>query len=200
MDVVATFVQIGFRSLFLLFPVAVAGLAYRRLALSRSANAWVYAGVALFATLTAVALLPWAVGTGVLGGLTAIAALFCPPLWVGVVLLCDSAQIPNAYESFEDDEFDLPQPVFRSRKNSAAQTDPLMLERPEWPGAPEAMFMRNRPEHSAPPECKDPLPSVRNVLSIVREMRGNPTSEARRPRLLPPPGPTATLRDMPFIR
>ena len=200
MDVVTTIIQIGIRSLFVLSPVAVAGLAYRRLALSRSGNAWIYACIALTATLTAIALLPWAVGVGQISWLPALLSLLCPFVWVGVVLICDAAQGTKNYDSFENDQTETPGAVFMRHIHAPKTHDPLMLERPEWPDAPEAVFIRRETPQTKIIVPTDPVPSVRDVISIVREMRGNASSEPRRPRLLPPPGGSLSLKDMPFIR
>ena len=62
MDVLSPLFHMVLRSLVVLFPLTVGWLAFRRLALSKSANAWIYAVICLFAAVTAAGVLPWTLG------------------------------------------------------------------------------------------------------------------------------------------
>jgi len=60
MELLGLLYQIVIRSFFLMLPLGVAFLAFRRLSLSQTSNAWLYAVAGLFAAFTAAGLLPWA--------------------------------------------------------------------------------------------------------------------------------------------
>lgn len=201
MDVLSPFLLLLFRSLVILLQITIGWLAFRRLAMSKSDNAWIYGATCLFAAVTTAGLLPWALGLTAANWVFFILAAICPAVWVGVVALCDYSR-RTAYG---------PDPVasvvlsFRSLQKSAPTQPPpptLVLERPDWPEAPKPVFRHADPEEAeAEPEIVAPKESRvsaarRSLMSIAREMRGNNSSEARRPKLLPSPDPD----DLPFIK
>ena len=200
---VAAVVQIFVRSFLLLIPISVAALACRRLWLSRSENAWLYAGMTLLGTVAAVGLVPWAIGFGSVSATIVFLALLSPVFWLGTVLLCDDPASSSAYDEVEEV---VELPVFQSRK---AKPGPLVLEGADWPDMPKAQFNRafradtiEAKIHEGEAEKALPVISknTRALISIVRDMRANPNSESRRPKLLPPPKNRASLSEMPFIR
>ena len=95
MNVFGPLLLVALKSLVVLFPLTVGWLAFRRLALSQSSNAWIYAAMCLFAAVTSAGILPWTLGlTGISWPLLAL-ALVCPALWVGVILVCDVSRRPR---------------------------------------------------------------------------------------------------------
>ena len=123
-----------------------------------------------------------------------------PVFWMGVVLLCDVPGVRNSYEEMADDDA---LPIFQTRHN---KPQPLVLEGADWPDMPKAQFVRQASEDANEDASKSELTvdgvsnQVQGLLSVVRNMRANPNSEARRPKLLPPPRNRASLCEMPFIR
>lgn len=184
MDVLSPLFLLLFRSLVVMLPLTVGWLAFRRLARSESRNAWLYAVTCLLSAATTAGLVPWALGISRVNGLFLVLAVFSPAIWVAVVTLCDVARRSRPY-----DPDIIVDAVLKFR--SQQKPTPLVLENPDWPGTPMPVF-----RHSAPANTDAPLPAVRSVLSVAREMRGNRTSDARRPRLLPPPD----VSDLPFLR
>lgn len=184
MDVLSQLLLLLFRSLVVILPLTVGWLAFRRLALSASPNAWLYAVTCLFATATTAGLLPWALGVSRVNGLFFVFSVFAPAIWVGVVMLCDIKRQNRPYERDL-----LVETVLKLRPD--AKPTPLVLENPDIPGTPVPIFRHNVPAPAAAPQETD-----RDVLSVAREMRGNSSSDARRPRLLPPPD----IGELPFLR
>lgn len=199
---VAAVAQIVFRSFLLLLPVAVAALACRRLVLSRSENAWIYAAMTLLAGVAAIGLVPWTIGMGAAKPMILGMALVSPVFWLGVVLLCDVPGGHNSYDELADDDA---HPIFQTHHS---KLEPLVLESPNWPDMPKAQFVRQsiadvRPANNNSKKeavAENTSTQVQGLLSVVRNMRSNPNSEARRPKLLPPPRNRASLSEMPFIR
>lgn len=197
MDVLGPLFQLLFRSLVTLIPLTVGWLAFRRLALSRTGNAWIYAATCLFATVTTAGLLPWTLGLARVGWLFLVLAAFCPAIWIGVIGVCDMSRRKDHYG---------PDPLMDKvlKFKARPQRKPLVLENPDWPGTPMPIFRHSRPDtgHNAlekaspTPRLTDKKPTPRTLMTIAREMRGNNTSDARRPKLLPPP----ELASLPFIR
>jgi hypothetical protein len=198
MDAVTLLAQFLAKTLFLAIPFGVAWLAFRRLALSETSNAWIYAGTGLFAAFTAAGLAPWAFGMGSVGWLYFIFAALCPILWLGVVVICGLGH-PPTYDTPQDDiaedwiaPFRIPTPL----------SPTLILERPEWPDAPSPTF-RHHDAVTKPANENVPLATAEpdnRMLEIARNMRGNATSAARRLRpLLPPPDAMSELRSLPFL-
>ncbi len=188
MDILSQFFALIFRGFMILLPLTTGWLALRRLILSRSSNAWVYAFACLFAVATTIGLVPWSLGIAQTSWIFLFLAAFCPTVWLGVIMLCDGASL-SRYEAAEDNTA-----TFRSRQAAP----PLILENPDWPGDPMPVF-RHRSKAAqneadgtpnAPPE-----PEVRSILAVARDMRGNKTSQSRRPKLLPPPDNV----DLPFL-
>ena len=202
MDALTFLLQILFRSLILLLPITVAMLAFRRLALSQSSNAWLYAATAMVACVTAAGLAPWAIiGTNAVW-IFFVLAVFCPALWLGVVIICDQDRLQGYDASSEE-------------AGPPRKLSPLVLEGPVWPDAPTPVF-RHRGAEQEEPRTSNVFSSVRGaardkaseqaqtVLEIARAMRGNVSSQHRRePRRLPPPTPRERgerLENLPFLR
>lgn len=185
MNFVSLLLLLVVRSFLLVIPIAVAWLAIRRLILSETQNAWLYAAVGLLSVFTAFGLLPWAVGLGQVNWLFFVIAAFLPALWMGILVICTPFSrapydAPDYFDAHEDSE----------------DPAPLVLEKPEWPDAPVATFKHRAPQtNKAEPEDNAP----RSVLAVARDMRGRRTSEPRRgPALLPPPN--SPVPDLPFVR
>jgi len=191
MDVLSQLFSLLFRSLVVLLPLTTAWLALRRLVLSRSSNAWIYATTSLFAAATVAGILPWSLGIAQTSWIFFIFAAFCPAIWIGVIMLCDGPRISN-YES-DDLLAEMPDAAttFKSRQPIA----PLVLENPDWPDEPVAVFRHRASAAPAPTVGQPQDPPRRSLVAIAREMRGNVNSEARRPKLLPPP----ELDELPFL-
>lgn len=204
MDALTLVFQLLLRSAILLLPVAVAMLAFRRLAMSESANAWLYAGMAMIACITAAGLAPWAVGSATGHWIFFLLAPLCPALWLGVVIICDLER-SHLYDSAPS------APRHDTRRTT------LILENPEWPQAPVPVFRHRGGEprkHSEQTPVfvassrsshgniqPEPAPTV---LDIARSMRGNVSSQHRRePRQLPAPGAPGTAQiaeNLPFLK
>ena len=182
------FALIVLRACILALPVAVGLLAIRRLLLSETLNAWVYALVVGFAAFSVAGLLPWALGFGEIPAFFVGTALLAPILWLSTVVICglgrqnryDLPPADDALSALADT------PPSRPRPAPLLLTDPIQPE-------PVPVF-RHRPIPRF-----DPLPPQQSVMDVARAMRGRATSEARRVRkLLPPPAPGPA--DLPFLR
>ncbi len=187
MDVLSPLLELLFRALVVVLPLTVTFLSFRRLLLSQSSNAWIYAATCLFTSVTTIGLLPWTLGFAEASSLFFLFSAISPLVWMSVIMLCDPISLTSNYDR-EDDALDVDtpeEPVIPLRKR------PLVLEKPDWPEAPVAVF-----RHAAS-DTADPTPSAakmaddtsagRALLSIARGMRGNETSDARRPKMLPAP-------------
>lgn len=216
MDSVALLIQLLAKTLFLAMPFGVTWLAFRRLALSESANSWLYAGCGLFAAFTTAGLAPWAFGLTDVSWIFFLFAALCPPIWLVVVLICGFGRSEN-YDASEDDITDH---VVAFSPNKR-RPPPLILEHPEWPDAPKPIF-RHTPdapianENAAIGDAPDaavfgntlraivPVPDTavpRSLLSIARDMRRNEDSRKhRKPLLLPPPLEAGDLPHLPFLK
>ncbi len=197
MDVVGLLTQMIFKSILVILPFTIAWLAFRRLVMSRSVNAWLYGLCGLFAATTGAGLLPWALGLAGAPWLLFIFAAFSPALWLGIVLICDAQRVSRY--TVEDEE--APLPTFQSMRNRRdANSPPLVLENPDWPGAPIPVFRHSRPANDhAPGSALSAAATKRTLLSIAREMRGKDSSDDRRPKLLPPPA-ASELTQLPFLK
>ncbi|MGI9389230.1 MAG: hypothetical protein ACR2O1_04155 [Boseongicola sp.] len=205
MDALTLIVQLVARTFFLAIPFGVAWLAFRRLALSETSNAWIYALTGLFAAFTAAGLAPWALGLGAVGWLYFVFAALCPVVWVSVVTICSIGR-PPSYESSLDDE---PEDRVAPLRATAPKSRPLILEGPQWPDAPKPTF-RHRDDAVSPANENLPMDdaepdrgisSDRCVLDVARNMRGNTTSAARRFKpLLPAPDAMSELKKLPFLK
>lgn len=197
MGVFGILFQLLYKSFIVLLPFSVAWLAFRRLTISKSGNAWIYALTCLLAVVTTAGLLPWALGLAQTPWIFFVLAAFCPAIWLAVVTVCelsrraDSGQYRAAEEAV----------VFTSRQRAA----PLVLENPDLPDAPIPVFRHRSVVTGDVSYTPEPMPPVklppaagpqqtasedakpRSVLNIAREMRGRDSSDERRPRLLPSP-------------
>ncbi len=198
MDILSPLLQLLFRALFVLLPLTVSWLAFRRLMRSRSANAWIYAASCLFTSVTAAGLLPWTLGVGSASWHLFMFSAISPAIWMGVVMICDPVKQPSNYDSDAPDNVMIAQTFTLPIRTKIKATRPLVLEQPDWPGAPTPVF-RHKPKaaNAAKPPAKAPEPKSKLLLSVARGMRGNDTSEPRRPRLLP--APDRYGNDLPFL-
>lgn len=165
----------------ILFPLTVGWLAFRRLALSKSSNAWIYAAICLLSAIAMAGVLPWGLGmTGLNLSLLAL-ALACPALWIATLFIVDMKRV-SRYG---------PDPLFSTARavaeRAAPKLAPLVLGEADRARAPAPMF-RHRPK-CTDPEHKTPARSTATttLLQLARDIRGNATSERRRPKLLAPP-------------
>ena len=195
MDVLGPLFQLLFRVLFVVLPLTMGWLAFRRLMLSRSANAWNYATTCLFMAVLAAGLLPWMLGLGSANWLFFMFSATSPVIWMGVVMICDPVNQPSAYDPEVSDEAEAV-PVFAPRLNTAQPERPLVLEKPDWPDAPTPVFRHKMAAPDMATAGADQAAS-RSLLAVAKGMRGNINSENRRPRLLPAPDHYGT--DLPFL-
>ena len=207
MDVLTLLVQLISKTVFMAVPFGVAWLAFRRLALSETSNAWIYAGVGLFAAFTAAGLAPWALGAGPVGWFYFVFAAFCPLIWVSVVVVCGIGR-PPAYDAPQDETTE---DKIAPLRLTTPTSPPLILESPEWPDAPEPTFRHydailspaneNLPMIDADSETEAKANRDKSLLEIARDMRGNATSAGRRLRpLLPAPDAMSDLQKFPFLK
>lgn len=189
MDVLSPLFQLLFRALVVVLPLTIGWLAFRRLMLSRSANAWIYATTCLLTAVTTAGLLPWTLGLAGGNWLFFLLSAMSPPIWMGVIMICDPISQPSVYDTKADP---------REETAKVHRLRPLVLEKPDWPEAPVPVFRHMKPAANTP---NSPSPgkesAAKTLLSVARDMRGNSTSDSRRPRLLPPP--ERVLRDLPFL-
>ncbi|MEM6385650.1 MAG: hypothetical protein AAF718_05375 [Pseudomonadota bacterium] len=189
MDVVSPFFHLVVKSLVVLFPLTVGWLAFRRLALSKSANAWIYAGVCLFSAVTAAGILPWGLGLTSLNWVLLFLALFCPVIWIAAVFVCDMSRVSHYH----------PDPLFTTARTVAHKTapklSPLILGKPE-PEEKQILVFRHRPKPKLEPVRPSRSKATKTILKLARDIRGNASSERRRTKLLPAPKTNA----LPFIR
>lgn len=207
MDVLSLLFELVLRSLFLLMPMAVAGLALRRLLRSQSANAWLYGAVCLFTAVAAAAMVPWTLGLADAAWPAFAAALISPGLWVGVLMICDPSRDTAHYDKdLTDDPWTPPDfgTLHLTQAIEAARAAPG-VPAPD-PDPDRVPIFRHRPPanlETAPPvplqrTGQQAAPDDRSLMSVARDMRGGHSSERRRPLLLPPPDAVGT--DLPFLR
>jgi len=201
MDAAALLLNLVAKTFFLGLPLGVAWLAFRRLVLSDTVNAWIYAGAGLFAAFTAAGLAPWALGFQPIGWIFLIFAFLCPPLWLATVVLCGFGRV-SGYDAVASDIEVLPLPPAPAPIVRPAL---LVLEQPIWPTLEKPVFRTHRTilrdaRKMASERIKaDHLD--RSVLEVARGMRGNPnTSKRRMPPLLPPPHAMSELPNLPFLQ
>ena len=185
MDVLSPLLEYLLRSALVLLPLTVGWLAFRRLALSKSANAWIYAVTCLLAAVTTAGTLPWALGLTAANWIFLALALFSPAVWFGVLMMCDVPR-RSVYG---------PDPVAGTILGlmPARKPEPLVLDEPveETP-----VFRHSKPQSNIPMATSKPAPTTRTLMTIARDIRGGRTSERRRPKLLPKPD---TGGDYPFL-
>lgn len=177
---------------FLALPLSVASLAFRRLLISQTSNAWLYGSVMLFAIVTTLGMLPWVAGIAAPAAVFLIFAALSPMAWIGVLMLCGS----RGYRMDNNDMVD-----------EANVPDPLLLTDPVGTAVPTFRHSRPQSTIAGEPEVATDdsatLPAAetgpRSLLTIAREMRGGARSSTlpASPPLLPPPSPEA--QDLPFI-
>lgn len=205
------------KSLLLIVVLAVFWLAVRRLLLSRSANAWLYAATSIFSLMTLLGLLPWALGIGTTHPVFFVFAAMTPTVWYGVVTMCNATR-PMRYDS----ELERTILRFLSLARVPRFTEPLVLVDPKWPEAPMPVFRHTAPEipdtNVSRPVAKAAVAergqkaapvgetrrsrvseATRSLLGVARGMRRNESSEIRRIKLLPPPMRTED-RSIPFLK
>lgn len=188
MDVLSPLFHLVLRSLVVLFPLTVGWLAFRRLALSKSANAWIYAVICLFASVTAAGVLPWTLGLTAINWPMTGLALICPAIWVGAILFCDIARVQR-YGA--DPLLTLARSAFGERPE---QADPLLL-RPS--DAAKPVFRHVPRKQTRPAKSKGARSAkAQTILRLARDIRGHPTSDRHRRKLLPPP----EKAELPFLR
>lgn len=181
------FVTLILRAAIVAVPVAIGLLALRRLFLSETLNAWVYALMVGYSAFSVTGLLPWALGFTGISPVFVLAALAAAPIWIAIVVVCGLGR---------RDHYDLDDLI---EVDETESPNPLVLTNPILPPAadiadPVPVFRHHRRIESAPKSNADA-----GVLSVARAMRGRASSEARRVRkLLPPPSPEAP--DLPFLR
>lgn len=205
MDALSFLLQLSFRSFVVLLPVVVGGLAFRRVTMSKSSNAWIYAVTCLFAAVTTAGLLPWAVGLSASNWVFFVLAAFCPAVWFVVTTICDVSR-SGSYETEIDD---VSKVLFKASRKAVAA--PLLLENPVLDLPVPFFSSRSAANTDAPAPSQPILPDVqtppapddvpkpigeKSVLEVAREMRRNKTSEDRRPKLLPAP----SINELPFIK
>lgn len=186
MDVLSPLLHLVLRSLVVLFPLTVGWLAFRRLALSKSANAWIYAVICLFASVTAAGVLPWTLGLTAINWPLTILALTCPAIWVGAILFCDITRVKRYGAD----------PLLALARSALGEAEPgpLVLKPSD---AAEPVFRhvaRSDPRPSKPKAVRSA--KTQTILKLARDIRGHPTSDRHRRKLLPPP----EKAELPFLR
>lgn len=195
MDVLGLLLQLIFRAIVVVLPLTVAWLAFRRLMLSQTANAWVYATVCLFAAVTSAGLIPWTLGLGSGNWLIFLFSAISPAVWMTVIMIYDPDRHRTHYEFSSDTDPDVT--FISAPKKAAANSDlgarpqstrPLILEEPDWPEAPVPIFRHVAKTANTGVAARHKIEdTAETLLSIARDMRGNSNSDSRRPRLLPKP-------------
>ena len=181
MDVLSPLMHVVLKSLVVLFPLTVGWLAFRRLAISKSSNAWIYAVICLFAAVTAAGVLPWTLGLTGLNWVLVLMALISPVLWLGIILICD---VSRSHRYGGDPLIEAARSVVQ---RPAQKLTPLVLDDPVLPEAPKPVFRHRAPAPAPVEKPREVSPATRTLLSLARDIRGNPSSDRRRPKLLPPP-------------
>lgn len=190
MDVLNPLLHLAVKSLVILFPLTVGWLAFRRLALSKSANAWVYAGACLFSAIAAASILPWGLGLTPLNWGLLFLALLSPVVWIATIFVCDMTRIGRYGED----------PIVQTARSLGSRATPklatLILQEEQRAEPVMPVF-----KHRERPEPQKPSPPQRSaatttLLNLARDIRGNTSSERRRPKLLPPP----ERAEFPFLR
>ncbi len=204
MDILSLLLQLIFRAIVVVLPLTVGWLAFRRLMLSQSTNAWIYATVCLFAAVTSAGLIPWTLGLGSGNWLFFLFSAISPAVWMSVIMVCDPQQNRSRYDIDPDDQADVPfvaafrPPVVPETRDLKVPTKPLILEEPEWPDSPVPMFRHATvPVKTVAAESQRKDEKLSSLLSIAREMRGNVSSDPRRPRMLP--SPIRSDANLPFL-
>lgn len=206
------------KTLLLASMLVVFMLAARRLLLSTTANAWLYTATALFAFLTLVGLMPWGMGIGRSHPVFFLFAAAAPVVWYGVVTMCNStrqarydselertvlrlARLLRRLQSAAPQVFsegsrtEAPIPVFRHTPRPAPRPAPT----PPRAQSARPLLLTDAVGEPKPNGRSRVSEATKSLLGIARGMRRNPSSEGRRPKLLPAPG-RADERDIPFLQ
>ena len=138
--------------------------------------------------------MPWTLGVGSASWLFFMFSALSPVIWMGVVMICDPVNQASYYDR-EDKDVSAETPVFTSRE-APEKHRPLILEKPDWPDTPTPVFRHAKAMSNAAPPTEDQK-SRKTLLSVAKSMRGNDSSEPRRPRLLP--SPDRYGNDLPFL-
>jgi hypothetical protein len=198
------FLSFALKTVILIASLSVTYLSLRRFLMSKSSNAWLYSAVFLLSFLTTLGLSPWLLGFGESHPIFLLFATMLPAIWYGVVMLCNSTRAISYDRELA--------PVFHRivtlANTSSRSQEPLVLEEPKWPDAPWPVF-RHVPVQTPPiSESKESRlnqhgsrvsEATHALLTVTRSMRGHPSSERRRTKLLPPPSRTGR-EAMPFLR
>jgi len=194
MDILSLLLQLVFRAIVVVLPLTVAWLAFRRLMLSQTSNAWLYAIVCIFSAVTSAGLIPWTLGLGSGNWLIFLFSAISPALWMTVILICDPNRHLSHYDFRSETDPDVTfvaAPKVPASSNVSAEpqsTRPLILEKPDWPEAPVPIFRHVTRTVNTGVTARDKIDdTAETLLSVARDMRGNSNSDARRPRMLPKP-------------
>lgn len=192
MDALNPFSVLLFKFLVLMLPLSVVWLSARRLFLSKSGNAWIYAITCLFSVMTMAGLVPWAFGLMQANWVFFVFSAFCPAIWIGVVTVCDMSR----RALYETDPVTDTALKFKSSQKPL----PLVRENPAKPGATVPVFRHRSPVKARIPTIrkveKTVASATKSLMSVAREMRGKETSDDRRPKLLPSP----EMKSLPFLK
>lgn len=190
MSAVSLLVHLVFKTFFLALPICVAWLAFRRLSLSETRNAWLYSGVGLFSTVAAIGLAPWALGFAGASWVLLLLALACPLLWIATVMICD------LNERTYGDEEPLEWVAERFQSSRAAETSrPLVLSNAVDGAAqgfsepPPPVFRHKRPDLEPPltrpaferPIAERPAPQPEPQLDLSAFVAPKPSAVAEPP-------------------
>ena len=192
MDALNPFFHLLFKCLVLTLPIMIVWLSARRLLMSKSGNAWIYAITCLFSVMTTVGLMPWALGLMQTSWVFFVFAAFCPAVWICVVTVCDMSR-----RAFYE-----PDPVSDTalKFKTSQKPLPLVLENPAKPGATVPVFRHRSPAKARIPTMrkveKTVASATKSLMSVARDMRGKESSEDRRTKLLPPP----EIKSLPFLK
>ncbi len=190
MDVLGPLIHVVLRSLVVLFPLTVGWLAFRRLAHSKTSNAWIYAAICLFSAVAAAGVLPWTLGLTELNWFPVILALISPMIWICAIMACDLSRTPRYGRD----------PLVETARSMFAfpvpKPSPLVLRKPVTPETPTIEFKHQAPKPVRREKTREIGHATKTLLNLARDIRGNPTSDRHRPKLLPSPD----SQEMPFLR
>ncbi|MEM9426626.1 MAG: hypothetical protein AAGA06_07975 [Pseudomonadota bacterium] len=189
MDVLSPLFHLGLRSLVVLFPLTVGVLAFRRLALSKSANAWVYAAICLFAAVTAAGILPWTLGLTPIKWPLVTLALLSPGVWIVTICYFDVSRMRR----YEPDPLIAVARVVADTIIAKPTLPPLVLQASD---TPTPTFRHHKRPALQPEATPQRSLKTQSVLKAMRDIRGNRSSDQRRPKLLPPP----ERAELPFLK
>lgn len=199
MSAAAVLIQMIAKTFFFALPACVGWLAFRRLVMSETSNAWIYASVGMFAAFSAAGLAPWVFGFQSLNWIFLVAAFLCPPIWLATIIICGMGRA-SAYDVDAEAEIENVRPP---------KPPVLVLEEPIFPkleSEPSPVVFKSHRQvlktaRKAVSKKVMALDVDRNVLEVARAMRGNESTNKRRERpLLPPPHAMSDLPNLPFLQ